>query len=281
MVIEKVLQGKQTGNKRNSGISVPYNIKRHKLKLPEFKFNSFVPKNSFEQDFYKSDYLASQCYPAYNENQVANMTGLRREFVTEIMNHEGVKLEAYTDSTGHKTIGIGHNIDSDKSYNLGEHINKKQAFTLLKNDLNLAQKQLDSIVDVRKLTKGQKEALTDLIFNVGIDNVKNSKNLIEHLKNERYDLASKEFNFVLAKGEVSTALCQRRIAELSRFAEGTDKRTVKSAMQELYIRGLMKFNSQIKNSKNDNVDTLKVEKANYEKTCRKLISKTFHIEFKS
>src|SRR5574344_1207018 len=73
--------------------------------------------------------------PAKNIDEVVKYTGLKKDFVKDIIRFEGFENHAYYDTAGHLTIGCGHNIDADRSYNLGRTINNAQVYTLLKNDL--------------------------------------------------------------------------------------------------------------------------------------------------
>ena len=57
----------------------------------------------------------------------------------QLQRHEGLRLKQYQDTTGHKTIGYGHNIHS-KGMPVGMNpfeITRNQALVLLRQDLDL------------------------------------------------------------------------------------------------------------------------------------------------
>lgn len=190
-----------------------------------------------------------KAYIKTTKEDVINQTGLRESFINELIENEDIKLNQYTDSAGKKTIGIGHNIDADPFYNYGQTITKEQAFELLKKDLIKAQNNLEALVGKKelkklKLNQGQKEALVDLIFNVGIEKLTESK-LIEKLKSGKLKEVPAEMNFILYKNGFSAALCKRRLQNIKAFNEDGSSAEAITAMQTLFKIGSENFNKKI------------------------------------
>ena len=91
-----------------------------------------------------------------------------KECVEAVKHFEGCKLYAYRDARGVLTIGYGHT----KGVMMGMAITQKQADEWLAEDLDVAARQVESLG--LKLTQGQKDALTDFVFNLGIGKLKGS-----------------------------------------------------------------------------------------------------------
>ena len=88
--------------------------------------------------------------------------------INAVKGFEGCRLYAYRDSKGVPTIGYGHT----KGVMMGMAITQKQADEWLAEDLDVAARQVESLG--LKLTQGQKDALTDFVFNLGIGKLKGS-----------------------------------------------------------------------------------------------------------
>jgi GH24 family phage-related lysozyme (muramidase) len=231
-------------NTQGDNITIPL---RFKYEVPKFSFRGSQYQM---RELMKENALdpLSRNFPVHNVKEIAADTGLSEKLVSTVISQESLRLDAYKDSAGFLTIGVGHNISADKSYKLGHHITKEQAYTLLRNDLMKAKTDLSSIVDVKNLSTGQREALVDLIFNTGKDRLANTK-LVKYLNNGQFDAAASEFNFITTKGELVPGLCRRRIVDLNYFAQGTNKAAVKKAMKNLYARGLKKCEEKIKSAR--------------------------------
>ncbi len=82
--------------------------------------------------------------------------------VAQLKRHEGVRLNTYTDTTGHVTIGVGRNL-SDRG------ISMQEAEALLMNDIAATIGELS--VRLRwfdRLDPVRQRALIDLAFNIGV-----------------------------------------------------------------------------------------------------------------
>lgn len=176
---------------------------------------------------------------------VASVTGLREDFIEQLTESEGLKLDKYSDAGGKATIGYGHNIDADSTYAYGDHITEETAAGLLAKDLTKAQVDLDKLIDGQELKIGQKEALLDLVFNVGWEKIEKTK-LLTLVKEGRFEEATQEFDFVKVNGQDHPHLCRRRIQNISSFCEENPSAAAVSSMENLQSRGLGAINKKIK-----------------------------------
>ena len=138
---------------------------------------------------------------------------------TSVMNDEGLKLKAYKCPAGKWTIGYGHTAGVKK----GQIISKQQAENYLKADLQKAYKDLKILLfekGITDLDNGKKRALADLIFNVGVEKIRNSK-LIKYIQEGKYEKAQAELDYFKAGGRVQAGLIKRRICGMKEFLGGT------------------------------------------------------------
>lgn len=96
------------------------------------------------------------------------MTYDRLSLKHEIEAEEGFRPYVYDDSEGWKTIGIGRLVDEKK----GGGITKEEAYFLLDNDIDRAEKQLDQYITWwRTLSDKRQRALLNMTFQLGIGGV--------------------------------------------------------------------------------------------------------------
>ena len=103
----------------------------------------------------------------------------------QLVVHEGLELKMYHCSMGRPTIGVGRN--------LSVGISEDEAMYLLENDIKnvVAQCQatfswFDGLTDIRK------EAIVNLVFNMGLSTFCKFKNTISYLEQGLYELAGTE-----------------------------------------------------------------------------------------
>ena len=103
-----------------------------------------------------------------------------------LLYHEGIRLKPYRCSADKLTIGIGRNIED-----VG--ITEEEAFYLLNNDIKKVVEQcqrnfewFDGLNDLRK------EAIVNLVFNMGFGKFLQFKKTIKHIENEEFELAGAE-----------------------------------------------------------------------------------------
>ena len=104
----------------------------------------------------------------------------------QLLYHEGIRLKPYRCSADKLTIGIGRNIED-----VG--ITEEEAFYLLNNDIKKVVEQcqrnfewFDGLNDLRK------EAIVNLVFNMGFGKFLQFKMTIKHIENEEFELAGAE-----------------------------------------------------------------------------------------
>lgn len=131
-----------------------------------------------------------------------------------IKKFEGCSLSSYKCPAGVYTIGYGHT----KGVKNLDKITQEEAEKLLLEDLQVFETAVNAFVlPIYNINQNEFDALVSLIFNIGINNFKNStmfKKLIAHDK----DGAAKQFDFwVYAKGVKLAGLVKRRQAEKELF----------------------------------------------------------------
>ena len=102
-----------------------------------------------------------------------------------IIQHEGLRLLPYTDTTGNLTIGVGRNLKT-------QGISKEEAMILLTNDLKRCDLELTQFSWYQALDQVRKEAIIELVFNMGMSRVLLFKCMIGALTDKDYKLAAKE-----------------------------------------------------------------------------------------
>jgi lysozyme len=125
---------------------------------------------------------------------------------------EGLRLEAYRDAGGVFTIGYGHTAGVHE----GMRITEQQAEEFLSADLDAACQWVSKLVKV-PMTQGQFDALTDFVFNLGQERLRNST-LLRLLNAGHFDAAAAQFKYwTLAGGVSQPGLIKRRAAEAALF----------------------------------------------------------------
>ena len=102
-----------------------------------------------------------------------------------IIQHEGIRLKPYTDTTGDTTIGIGRDLDS-------EGITQDEAMQLFNNDLAHCKAQLSQYNWYNNLDEVRQGVLIELVFNIGMSKFLLFKNMIADIKVSNYAKASSD-----------------------------------------------------------------------------------------
>lgn len=135
----------------------------------------------------------------------------------EIMQHEGVRFQAYPDPASGGapwTIGVGHT----RGVLPGTTCTYDQAMAWLRQDVTWAENAVNSLVHV-SLDQNQFDALVDFVFNVGVDQFEHST-LLRLLNEGDYDGAEEQFQYwVYAAGRVMPGLVTRRQDEAALFRQ--------------------------------------------------------------
>jgi len=108
-----------------------------------------------------------------------------------IYKHEGSRDQAYLDSAGHWTIGIGHKIKSSETHLLFARLSKSEIEDLLRRDLEPCERFLTTKIEY-PINQSQFDALMSLCHNIGPDNLARSS-VVFHLNEFREKSAANAF----------------------------------------------------------------------------------------
>lgn len=103
-----------------------------------------------------------------------------------IITHEGKKNHVYNDSLGIPTIGIGRNISPS-----GPGLSDDECLYLLRNDIERCRKSLQPYEWYNKQDQVRKDAIVELVFNLGFAGFLKFKNTINMLACKNYISAAK------------------------------------------------------------------------------------------
>jgi lysozyme len=146
-----------------------------------------------------------------------------------IKNFEGYRDSGYYATEGEKkqglvTVGYG----STGRVKHGEKITQQQAEQFLREDIEEAERKVNSLVTV-PLTDNMRSALVSLLFNTRYDSVRDSKALTALNKGDFKEFQKQAFGsnlgFVYGGGKKLKGLSKRRTAEKYLFREGMFKYT--------------------------------------------------------
>lgn len=102
-----------------------------------------------------------------------------------LIRHEGLRLKPYRDSVGKLTIGVGRNLDD-----VG--ITEEEARYLLKNDIQKAVAEAKRFPWYAKLNNPRKQAIIDMIYNLGASRFLGFKKMLAALEAGDYEAAARE-----------------------------------------------------------------------------------------
>lgn len=136
-----------------------------------------------------------------------------------IKRSEGFRRMPYRDAAGVLTVGYGHRILDPGSFQHG--IDEEFAEHILRCDADDAAEAVESLVKV-PLTQGQFDALTDFVFNLGPERLREST-LLRELNAGDYDAARRELlKWVHVGRKVVGGLKLRREAEYKLWGSTPD-----------------------------------------------------------
>jgi len=149
--------------------------------------------------------------------------------IQQLRIHEGSEMVAYEDTTGHLTVGIGHNLDKRHSQsdiesigadwfklrNETEYLTEDQIEQLLEIDLEgIEDKALLIVPCYNTLNEVRQRVVCDMLFNLGPSKLKKFKNTIKHICRGEYILASEGMKASLwakqVKGRASVLISMMR-----------------------------------------------------------------------
>tara|TARA_Y100001951_G_C11122119_1_gene173398 strand:- start:105 stop:536 length:432 start_codon:yes stop_codon:yes gene_type:complete len=110
-----------------------------------------------------------------------------------IILHEGYSDTPYFDHLGFATIGHGHRITDKDEFKEGRRYPKDQLLKLFEKDLEKAQMGADQLVGhIKELHIEAKNVITEMVFQMGTQGVRNFKNMISALEERDYQRANVE-----------------------------------------------------------------------------------------
>lgn len=137
-----------------------------------------------------------------------------------IFGFEGCRKQAYPDTGGVPTIGVGHT----RGVKLGQTCTDAQAQVWFSEDLEDAEAAVDHLVKV-PLTQGQYDALVDFVFEFGATKFSQST-LLKYLNQGNYTAAASQIK-LWCHGEVNgqmvilPGLVKRRAWDTDTFSKDT------------------------------------------------------------
>jgi len=101
---------------------------------------------------------------------------MSREFLEQMKRHEGFREHVYEDTTGHKTIGYGFNIEAG--------IDKKDAEALLQSQLASLWLTLNEEFNHFwwRLSQPRRAVLINMAFNLGVKGLRSFKKMIKAIE---------------------------------------------------------------------------------------------------
>ena len=110
-----------------------------------------------------------------------------------IREHEGFRDTPYIDSLGKDTIGYGHLITDEDEFEEGKQYPKEQLLKLFDKDFEKAEMGADQLVgSIQELHIEAKNVITEMVFQLGTQGVRNFRNMISALHDRDYQRASAE-----------------------------------------------------------------------------------------
>ena len=110
-----------------------------------------------------------------------------------IRDHEGFRDSPYLDSLGKATIGYGHLITDEDEFEEGKQYPKEQLLKLFDKDFEKAERGCEQLVGhIQELHIEAKNVITEMVFQLGTQGVRNFKNMISALEARDYPRASAE-----------------------------------------------------------------------------------------
>lgn len=137
------------------------------------------------------------------------MRKINKSGLNLIKKYEGCKLTSYICPAGVLTIGYGH---TGKDVKPNQTISKKNAINLLKKDLAMFERHVQSYNYIYEWTDNEFSALVSFAYNIG-----NIDQLTAYGTRTRSQIRTAMLKYVKANGKTLPGLVKRRKAELKLF----------------------------------------------------------------
>lgn len=109
----------------------------------------------------------------------------------DVQSAESCRLLAYRDSEGLWTIGWGHLLPQDHDWT-GYRITQEQADSMFDLDMLMAQTGAATLMEFRRLNECRANAVTELVFNLGLNRWIGFQKCRKHLLNQEWQGAHDE-----------------------------------------------------------------------------------------
>lgn len=220
----------------------------------------------------KAGFAPPSALLAQNPKHVAQIAGLKEDFVKDIVAFEGYRKFPYDDH-GQWAVGFGHKLksESERAYYQKHGCSKELAYHYLSSDLKLAKKEVQRLLgdySVEKdkkaqdiaftknkgkklvLTQHQEEALVDLVFNLGAGQVSPDTKLVKFLqeakssdksvRDKKFMQAAWQLDFLAINGGKTAVagLAKRRVYDVLLFCNGWHSDKTIKIMKDFKERGL-------------------------------------------
>lgn len=129
------------------------------------------------------------------------MDALLLNVASLLMKHEGFRSEPYLDTTGHRTVGYGHNLDAS-SIQYTIPLSLADAQSLLLEDIKVVLNWISKYIWWNNLTNNRKMCLIDMGFNLGQAGFAKFHNMISALEHTNYMEAARQIKASLWFTEV-------------------------------------------------------------------------------
>lgn len=144
-------------------------------------------------------------------NTAMKASGACRALIHEF---EGLRLQAYRDSAGIPTIGVGHT----RGVRMGDRCTVQQADVWLTEDLQDAEAAVSRLV-LKPLTQSQFDALVSFTFNLGAGRLAESTLLVMLNRGNFAGAAAQFQRWDKSNGVTLPGLVRRRKAEAELFCD--------------------------------------------------------------
>lgn len=131
-----------------------------------------------------------------------------RKLKTLLIEHEGMELFPYEDTTGNLTIGVGRNLKANG-------IRASEAMAMLNNDIEFFSDALPkSLPFFNELDEARKIALIDMCFNLGLNGFLQFKNMLGAIQHKDWEMAS--YHIIKSKAYTQAPRRYKRLANIMR-----------------------------------------------------------------
>ena len=161
--------------------------------------------------------------PADEMRQPAGKLTVSNDFKQALIEEEGVRYTVYRDVAGYPTVGVGHLVRPADNLRVGDRISDQQVLDFLDDDLRTAEAGVRHLVGDLRLAQHEFDALVDLVYNVGLGNVSESKSprLNAAINAGDYDGIAAELEYRHAGGKVARGLEFRSERRAQMFADAS------------------------------------------------------------